>query len=348
MTDELFIILFTVGITAMLVWGFRKLPGERWQILAALPRTKTADGGWAGENLTFYGLFNANAYTLALALFLVMLGAAGVPMTAILTAAALLLVVCIPASRQVARVVEKKRYTFTVGGAAFVGILIAPAVVGFTNLVFGAGTVTAIPFLAALSIAYAFGEGVGRLACISFGCCYGKPLSRCHPRVQKIFRRCSFVFTGKTKKIAYADGLDGEPVMPIQAVTAVLYCVTGLAGFYLFIKGFFTSAFLLALTVTQIWRIVSEFFRADYRGGRKFTAYQMMGIGAVLYALALAVLIPVPPVPVRPALLAGLRYLWHPGTVLLLQGLWIGTFLYTGRSRVTDASLSFRIIRNRV
>ena len=59
--------------------------------------------------------------------------------------------------------------------------------------------------MGAIFIAYAFGEGIGRLACISFGCCYGKPLSECNPLIERIFQRWNFAFQGKTKKIAYAS-----------------------------------------------------------------------------------------------------------------------------------------------
>jgi prolipoprotein diacylglyceryltransferase len=90
-----------------------------------------------------------------------------------------------------------------------------------------------MPVMAALATAYALGEGVGRLACISFGCCYGKPMDQVHPLLRRLFARHAFVFTGPTKKIAYADGLDGREIFPIQAVTATLYCAAALAGAYL-------------------------------------------------------------------------------------------------------------------
>ena len=57
-----------------------------------------------------------------------------------------------------------------------------------------------LPVCAAMAVAYGFGEGLGRLACISFGCCYGKPLSQVHPLIQKILNGRGFVFSGETKK----------------------------------------------------------------------------------------------------------------------------------------------------
>jgi hypothetical protein len=51
-------------------------------------------------------------------------------------------------------------------------------------------------------IAYAFGEGLGRLACISFGCCYGVALPEAHPLLRHMFDRWHFVFSGSMKKIS--------------------------------------------------------------------------------------------------------------------------------------------------
>jgi hypothetical protein len=93
------------------------------------------------------------------------------------------------------------------------------------------------PALAAIMIAYAFGEGLGRLACISFGCCYGVALQEAHPLLRRVFDRWHFVFFGDTKKISYASGLAGKQVVPIQAITLLLYIGIGLAA-----NGFFSKA----------------------------------------------------------------------------------------------------------
>jgi len=201
--------------------------------------------------------------------------------------------------------------------------------------------------MAALSVSYAFGEGIGRLACISFGCCYGKPLSVCHPLIQHLFRKRNFIFSGKTKKIAYANGWDGEPVLPIQAVTAVIYCGAGIAGVYLFLNGFYAAAFLESLIITQVWRSISEIFRADFRGDRKISAYQVMSLSAVIYAVVM-VLLQSEASTATPNVLRGMGYLWHPAVILALQLLWAFVFLYTGRSRVTGSLVSFHVIRERI
>ncbi|GBC61875.1 diacylglyceryl transferase [Desulfonema ishimotonii] len=351
MTDELFVAGLTAIFAIILGWGFRTLPGENWQILAAMPREKHKNGAWRGDNFTYYGVLNANAYLIGVMIFISLLGAVSVPVIGIVTPVLVLLAICVPASKIVARVVEKKKHTFTVGGAAFVGIVIAPWIVRLTDVTIGRGMGFHLPvltFLAALSIAYAFGEGVGRLACISFGCCYGKPLSQCHPLLQRLFRKYHFVFSGETKKIAYADGLDGEKVVPIQAVTSILYCGSGILGVWLFLKGWYFTAFFETLVITQCWRTISEFFRADFRGDRKISAYQIMGVVAIFYAAAIALIFPGNPSVRHADIVAGLGCLWHPGMILALQALWAAIFIFTGRSSVTASSLSFHVVRDRI
>ena len=194
------------------------------------------------------------------------------------------------ASRLIARLVEKKQHTFSVGGASFIGILTTPWIIALANITLGKWLEFHIPMIetmTAILIAYAFGEGIGRLACISFGCCYGKPLSMCNPLIQRIFRRWNFIFLGKTKKIAYDHQLDGQAVIPIQAITAIIYTGCGLLGFYLFIKGKAPAALLITLFVTQGWRFASEFLRADYRGHGRISAYQIMTLCASIYTFVI-------------------------------------------------------------
>jgi hypothetical protein len=204
-----------------------------------------------------------------------------------------------------------------------------------------------MPLLAAGVAAYAIGEGLGRLACISFGCCYGKPLSSLHPVLQRLFRRYNFVFHGKMKKIAYEAGLDRTEVVPIQAVTAAFLVLTGLAGIYLFLNSLYSSAFLLAVVSTQTWRYVSEMLRADYRGAGRISAYQVMAVIAIVYAFALWAVLPNDPA-ISSHITVGIKRLWDPAAILMLQVTGAAVFLYTGRSRVTEASLTFHVRRDRV
>lgn len=344
-----------LGLVAALMvlylwWGFKVLPAERWQIVATVPTGRSETGGWFGTNFTWYGLLTANAYLVAVMVLLILMGSVGISPLGTALLAAALLICCVPASRLVARVVEKKAHTFTVGGAVFVGILITPALITLINHTAGTAFAFHIPIMAAyaaIAIAYAFGEGLGRLACISFGCCYGKPLSASSNWLRRLFRGRCFVFFGSTKKIAYAGGMEGAEVIPIQAVTAILYCACGLLATWLFLGSHQSAAFLIATITTQGWRSLSETMRADYRGADRISAYQIMGMIGVVFALGAAYFLGEPPRGL-PDLTAGVATIWNPAMILFLQGIWMVIFLYTGRSTVTGATLAFHVHEDRI
>jgi prolipoprotein diacylglyceryltransferase len=350
MLDVCFVIGLGLLLGVLLFWGFRTLPGERWQILATIPLSKGENGNWRGINITWYGLLSATAYMLASALLLVLAGSIGIPPLITLIILVLVLGVAMPAARIMARVVEKKKHTFTVAGAFFVAVLIAPPVLWLVNLSVGPTLHIQVPFLpvmATMAIAYAIGEGIGRLACISFGCCYGKPVAGAHPLLARLFTRWNFVFFGNTKKIAYASSLQGVPVIPVQALTAVIYVGTALIAVYLFLQSQYLVAFVTAMSVTQLWRFISELLRADYRGDGRVSAYQIMSIVAMVYALSIGFWLT--DIPAHPASIAlGLQSLWDPGTLLFLQLLWIVSFVYMGRSSVTEARMEIHLCNDKI
>jgi prolipoprotein diacylglyceryltransferase len=205
MLDEIFILIIFIALVFIFRWAFQTLPDERWQIIGCIPYRRLSDGQWQGWNLTWYGFFNAIAVVFAVCMFLILIGSLSTPLIASLFLLALFLATCLPAAKIMAILIEKKQNTFTVGGASFIGILAAPWIISLTNVTAGKWlgfNITPMNVLAAMSIAYTLGEGIGRLACISFGCCYGKPLAECSPLINKIFQKHNFIFTGKTKKIA--------------------------------------------------------------------------------------------------------------------------------------------------
>jgi len=350
MSSIIFILVLGIIFTAILIWGFRTLPGERWQILATIPFMKGADGHWRGLNLTYYGLITATAYIISVALLYVLLGSIHIPFLLIFSLVCFTLMVCVPASSLIARIVEKKRHTFSVAAAFFTGVLVIPFIIWGLNQTIGQSLnhqIAFIPALAAISVIYAVGEGLGRLACISFGCCYGKSLSDCQPTVQKIFDRWAFTFLGNTKKIAYASNMEGIKVLPIQGLTAMLYVATALAGTYLFLNQMFLATFVMTMLVTQLWRLYSETLRADYRGQGKVSAYQLMAIISTVYAVAIGFFISDVPHPV-PDLFAGLDLLWQPAMIIFLQVIWLTIFVYTGRSAVTESSVAISVCRDKI
>src|SRR5262245_6271773 len=70
--------LLRLDYAALFVWAFRTLPREEWQILAVIPRTRQATGGWSALNLTYYGLFTATGVSLAAVMVFVLMAAIGV------------------------------------------------------------------------------------------------------------------------------------------------------------------------------------------------------------------------------------------------------------------------------
>jgi hypothetical protein len=351
MMNEWFVVTLAMIMGLALRWGFKNLPQEKWQMIAAVPQKKLNLDEWRAFNLTFYGFFSACAHVFGVALFLVLLRTLEIPFPGIIAVVTLVLAVCMPSARIIARRVEKKAHTFSIGGASFVGIIIAPWIIFGINLIlrywYPAG-IPVIPAMAAGVIAYAFGEGLGRLACISYGCCYGKKISNCHPLLQRLFSNRGFVFWGKTKKISYASDMEGKAVLPIQAMTAVIYIFFGIISIYLFLEGSYLWSFLIPLTTTQLWRAWSETLRADYRGNRKFTCYQIMALVSVLYSILPLTIFHIPAIMPQADIIKGLQALWHIEMLLFLQILWLVSFIYTGKSTVTNAVISFHVITDRI
>lgn len=350
MIDGFFVIGLGAVLALYLDWAFRHLPGERWQMLAVVPTSKSRENSWKGTTLSSYGFFIATSQILALILLVVLLGAMHVSIAGALLTVLIVLTICVPAARMVARAVEKKGHTFTTGGASFIGILLAPIVVlTIQRLLVDKGYfLPVIPVLAAMAIAYTLGEGLGRLGCISFGCCYGRPVKDCNRLLQRLFNDNNFNFQGAAKKAACQGRLAGEKLIPLQAITCVVYTCGALVGCLLFLYGHFTEALRLTVMLTQLWRLLSESLRADFRGFGRISVYQKMGVMGVLYMLLVTSFIAAPQQYIDPDVVNGLKVLWDPMVILTLQFLWLVLFLVFGRSTVTTSTVSFYLIRKHI
>ncbi len=195
MTETLFLALSGTLFALAIGLGWRLLPHDRFQVLASLPLRPVGANRWQGCNLTWYGALLASAVVMGLLFVLTLAASGGVPAAPMLAVLLGLLVLCVPASRLVARVVEKKRHTFTIGGAFFCGLLAALPLILLVNGAcarLGRPTLDPWVLLAALAVGGVLGEGLGRLACISFGCCYGRPLDECGPLCRSLLRPVAF------------------------------------------------------------------------------------------------------------------------------------------------------------
>lgn len=349
MIDVIFVTALAAALAGALAWGIRTLPAERWQMIAAIPLTKNGSGEWRGLNLTYYGFFSATASTFGVALTIVLLSSLGTPLAAAFAVIAIMMAICVPASKVLAWMIEGKRNTFTIAGAAFLAAIVMPPGLWLAQNLLARWfevTIRALPILAAAAIAYALSEAIGRMACLSFGCCYGKPLRQASPRLARLFEHHHLVFHGNTKKASYASGLADEPLLPVQAITSVVFMLSGLVGLVFFLAGDWRVAALVPAVATWGWRAVSELLRADHRGNSRVSVYQWMALIAIAYlGLMLSVM---PAGGLAPNLAAGLAQVTSVGVVVLLQLLWIGLFLFYGRSRVTGSVMSFHVVAENV
>ncbi len=346
MSEQIFIGIAGLVFLTLSIWAFRVLPQERWQMLAAVPLRKNEQGGWHGLNLTSYGFLLATATAIAALFGLILLESTNSYLPGVMAVFLLIFGVSLPASKVLARLVEKKLHTFTVGGAFFCGLLFAPLAIVIVNLVLSAvhaPELQLLVVLAALAISFVLGEGLGRLACISYGCCYGKPLKECRWLTRKLFDHFSFVFTGATQKAVYDGGLAGEKLLPIQAITSLFYTLTALFSTSLFLRGHYGAAFLVSLFVSQLWRFFSETMRSDFRGLGRISVYQKMSLLALPFVLVIILLVPTTAGPL-PSIIKGLTICLQPIPMISLQLLWILLFFIYGRSTATSSTVSFFVL----
>ena len=348
MINAAFITTLAVLMAALLLWGFRALPQERWQMIAAVPVAKDRHGEWRGMNLTFYGFFSATGSVFGIAMAILLLASVRVSMLVATILVAGMVVLCLPASRVVAAIVEKKSSTYTIAGAAFVAAILLPPVfwLGGRYLPSFGLTLSVLPAMAVAAIAYALAEAVGRLACMSFGCCYGMPVRHASPQLARLFRRFNTVFHGETKKAAYASGLQEEPLIPVQALTSIVFTISGLVGLAFFFAQYWRLALLVPVVGTWGWRAIAENLRADHRGHTKISAYQVMSIIAMAYLAAVAFFIPSGGP--MPDLVHGLSQTATLPVILILESSWVFLFLFYGRSQVTASVVSFHVVTERI
>lgn len=343
-----FVALLALLFTLFYRFLFPRLTGARWQFVASVPVRLRSDGNWRAINLTWYGVFLALGGSMAVALFLLATGSVHVPVTVAALCVAVILGTCLPAARLIAKWVEGSPHGFTVGGASFVGILLAPPLLLLLDacgIDCGGDSLPALPLLAGMAIAYVLGEGVGRLACLSFGCCRGCHVDRLAPPLRPLFLPIALDWEGDTRHALWGPQALRN-VVPVQTITCVLYTVIALLGLYAFLEGYFRLALAGTLGLALGWRVVSEFLRADWRGGKRFSVYQWMAMFAIAWVAAWATILPASAV--QPVLADGLAIFLQVPMLLLLQLTFVAMFSYTGTSTMTRSDIRFSARRRRV
>ncbi len=341
---EMGLALIAVLGACVLRWGARNLTGEGWQIALAIPaRTNGADGRfWPAINITSYGVISALAYGIATFIYIFLIGAYAQPLLPAVLFVLLLLAVGIPASKLVAKWVEGVP-GHTIGGAVFAVMVSAiPALesTAWLNAQWGGGEFNKGIVVAAACIAYVLGEAIGRLACLSFGCCYGRPIDECTSLQKALYSKATETYRGKFKKIAYASGLNDRPVIAVQSIASALLFGLFLAALWLFWRGQLAIAIVVSLGASQLWRAHSEQLRADFRGRDGFTLYQGMALAGVLLSLVFAHLYASDATPVQIAsAFRGWGVVAQAEVIVPCQLLALGILLYMGRSSVTSSRL---------
>jgi hypothetical protein len=305
------------------------LAGESWQVALCIPVGRKHEGRWQALVLTWYGILSACAYTVATMVFFFLLTAAGASLASVMAVTALVLGVCMPASRIVAGIVEGMRTTLTVGGAVFVALFVAPGAAWIAQGLWG-GALWPVT-LAAMGVAYALGEGVGRLACCSFGCCYGRPVESLPQPWRRLVAPWAVSFGGATKKAAYASSLEGVPLVPVQGMSAVVLTLAAWGGVEALAVGRPDVALVVAAALPQVWRVVSEMWRADFRGFGRVSPYQRMAVAGAVWTMVLAWMAG-PGAPIN--LSQGWQVFGAPWAWALWAAVWVASLLFTGVSRV--------------
>lgn len=351
-TIEIGLGLLLLVAAPVLLWCFRNLPQERWQFAAILPNpiTTAPDQAWSGTNITFYGVISALAYAAAVTTFIFLSGSVQQPLWPTLCFIVALLLICIPASRLVARWVEGGQVNFTVGGAVFTGALLLPVAVqiagGVADLLEATGF-NAAALIASASLAYVLGEAIGRLGCLSFGCCYGRPISEIGPLQRALYGTTATTYRGQLKKISYAGNLENTPVVPVQSIASVVLFALFVVGAWLFWRQSFVASALVSVWGSQLWRLYSETLRADYRGGGSISAYQWMAVATC--AIASVTIAATTGDPVQaPRFIHGWHAVSQIEVFIAIQALALGIVWFMGRSQVTGAQINLRLFRDRL
>ena len=115
----------------------------------------------------------------------------------------------------------------------------------------------------------------------------------------------------------------------------------GVVGLALFFSQHWRLALIVPALGTWGWRALAENLRADHRGDSRISAYQIMSIIAAIYLTTMALFLPANgPLP---DLLLGLSQFRSLAMLSFLQVVWIGLFVYYGRSKVTHSRVEFHV-----
>jgi hypothetical protein len=143
-----------------------------------------------------------------------------------------LLGACVPAAKILARVIEGKANTLTIGGASMFGLFLAPWIVAAMNTVFhgdgGGGHIAAARRVGDCRdcVCVRGGDGasgLSQLRLLLWSASESESSLAC-PNCLRSIMRC---LSAETRKAAYERNLEAVPLVPIQAMTAAVSVASG-------------------------------------------------------------------------------------------------------------------------
>ncbi|MFH0976294.1 MAG: prolipoprotein diacylglyceryl transferase family protein [Spirochaetota bacterium] len=288
--QSIYLLLTAITVMSCVIWyfSFTRFTHERYQVLFCFP-TEKKENSWSGFCITWYGLIISLSFTFSFIIFVFLMGSSGISYLSVVIPVLISVAIGVLASKLLAERIEKTKATISVAAAMFTSFLLIPPSFFIYGKIFSETPIPVMIVLSSISIAFAFGEGYGRIACISFGCCYGKPVDKTGWFLRRIFHRMNFTFRGGLKKASYAGNLEGSPLVPIQGITSIVNVLTGITGIVLYYHGNFSSTLLTVIISLSAWRILSEQFRIDNRGSGKISAYQIMSLFNIGYSVFISV-----------------------------------------------------------
>ena len=116
--------------------------------------------------------------------------------------------------------------------------------------------------------------------------------ARCEPQAGSIVSALQPRVSWQHEESGLRFRIGGEPLIPVQPITSIVFGLAGLIGLGTFLAGHFRLAAIVPAVATWGWRAVSETLRADYRGASRISAYQVMAFIAVSYLMLVLCLVP--------------------------------------------------------
>lgn len=326
-------LIYLSFLTYFIIWGLKNLHKDEYQFFAVIPYKKLCEDKYEGINITFYGIISALSTTISVFIFLNLIKIINFPIDKAYFILFIIFTIGIFSSKIVAYIIEHRKNTLTIGGSIFISGMIAAPVIYFIIKFFKIQELYFLPVFSILSTAYVSGEGVGRLACLSFGCCYGKPASKFNFLPGKL----KVKFYADTKKAVYDSSYKNIELINIQGIVVIIFSLLGVISIISIIFQKFILAFFLSFILPSLLRFLSEFLRNDYRGNGKLSIYQIFSLILFGYGLLIVFISK----NINLSLTLNSHISFYYSDIFILGFVFIVILIHSGISKVTYSNITF-------